>query len=202
MVNVKDFTRDPIIPLYLKKISLLEDKNLKKFFEIYDKIDNMSQFSVEIDRIILEISDKKEQNSVASEFNVLKYLIGMMVVENIKNEDIDEFFGDAVDTNSNFSKYFKSKFNEEFIKKNNELADMDKILNKNKFSILDLDYDINLRPQDMELKKKPFPVISFHFNGRHGVIDADCNMKDIDYLIEELNRLKERGVQLEKLNEQ
>lgn len=202
MASFEDFTTEPGIATYLKKISKYKDKISKKFFAIYDKIDNMSQFRIELKKTVSDITDDpKEKSKISTEFNVLRYVIQMMTFENIKNEEIDEFFGGAVDNNSDFSKYFKSQYNEEFIKKIKDLTDMDRILNKHKFSILNFDYDINLRSKDLMKNEKPIPVISLHLHDNLGNIEADCSMKDIDYLIEELNKLKEEGEKLVKAND-
>ena len=201
MPNVKDFSLDPLVPIYLKKISNYDEKIIKKIFTIFDKIDNTSQFSIELKKTLSEITDNTKDNSrMFSEIGILKYVLQMMTVENIKNEQLEEFFEGIIDLNSIFFKYFKTIYDEKFIVKFINLIKMDTVLNKYRFSILNLDYDINLRSRDLTNNEKPVAVISFHMHDSLGKIEADCSVKDIDYLIEELNDIKEKAKGLEKIN--
>lgn len=193
MIKFSDFVTKPFVPAYLQKISDYGEKTLQEIFNIYDKIDNMTQFDHEFKKIISHIDDKKERSNMVRHIHFLQYAITVMVGEKIDNKNIDVFFKDSIPSDSVFIQALKNNFNNVFIERYQELTSMNDVLNKDECSLLDYEYDCNLRSTEYPTTKKPIPVVTLHITNPYSRISVDCSIRDIDCFIEELKELKHQA---------
>ena len=196
MIRLKDIVAHAFMENDLDKFQKYDAKMLEQLVVFYDTIDNISQLRTEIDEHVSSISDSTEKSHTISSFQILDYVLQRMVMESIKNEKLDDFFRDILTKDSPLLKQFKMSYNKKLEDRIRHLQKMYSILNKMEFSILNTDYDINLRSLNIEKNTKLVPVITFYFRNNSGAINADCSLKDIDYMIKKLSKVKELAKKL------